>query len=182
MSGFVGARTAAGTVPQTIAELEEAFVRVHALWLRSPGGGQWPFAGDGPWHLAQAEVGDIKGDWSETLVETDSGKVMQVRKVDSRAPRTPLEASEVDERDRVTTWLGLVGDQQLRKAIWLASEALHRGDNGPGGRVPWSGIARWIGWARTPNALKGRYRLALGEVLCALNGWPSRRARELAAG
>jgi len=89
---------------------------------------------------------------------------------------------EVSERDRVTGWLALVGDEQLRKAVWLASEALHRGDNGPGGRVPWSGIARWIGWARTSNALKARYRLAMGEVVCALNGWPTRRARMLAAG
>lgn len=177
MSGLAEYKSARGAVPQSIDELEEAFVRVHALWLRSPGGGQWPFAGDGPWHLAQAEVGDIKGDWSETLVQTDSGKVMQVRKVESRAPRAPLDAHEVSERDRVTGWLGLVGDEQLRKAVWLASEALHRGE----GRVPWSGIARWIGWARSPNALKGRYRLALGEVLCSLNAWPSRRARLLAA-
>ncbi|MEH6723219.1 MAG: hypothetical protein V7686_06835, partial [Qipengyuania sp.] len=62
-----GLRQARG-LPGTIDDLEERLVGVHALWLRSPGGGKWPFAGDGPWHLAQAEVGDIKGDYSETLV------------------------------------------------------------------------------------------------------------------
>lgn len=177
MSGLAVQDGARGAVPQSIDELEEAFVRVHSLWLRSPGGGRWPFAGDGPWHLAQAEVGDIKGDWSETLLENEAGKLLAVRKIDSRAPRAPLDAREVSERDRVTAWLGLVGDEHLRKAIWLASEALHRGE----GRVPWLGIARWIGWARTPNALRGRYRLALGAVLSELNGWPSRRAKQLAA-
>lgn len=173
MSGLRQARR----LPGTIEDLEERLVAVHALWLRSPGGGKWPFAGDGPWHLAQAEVGDIKGDYSETLLETDSGKVMQVRKVDSRAPRTPLNAAEVDERDRVTGWLGLVSDEQLRKAVWLASEALHRGES----RVPWLGIARWVRWERSRQALEQRYRLVLGEVVCALNGWPKRRARVLAA-
>lgn len=181
MSGFGQVEGRAKAVPATIADLQEAFVQVHALWLRSPGGGKWPFAGDGPWHLAQAEVGDIKGDYSETLVTTETGKVMQVRKVDSRAPRAPLDAAEVDERDRVTGWLALVADEQVRKAVWLASEALARGDCGPGGRVPWGGIARWVRWERTPNALKLRYKQALGEVVCALNGWPVRRAKVLAA-
>lgn len=154
---------------------------LHPPARRAPRCGRWPFAGDGPWYLAQGEVGDIKGDWSETLLEKEAGKLLAVRKIESRAPRAPLDAREMSERDRVTAWLGLVGDEQLRKAIWLASEALYRGDNGPGGRVPWSGIARWVRWERTPNALKVRYRRALGEVLCVLNGWPSRRARELAA-
>ncbi|MBX7496776.1 hypothetical protein K3172_12995 [Qipengyuania sp. 6B39] len=177
MAGSRNTSTGGSKVPSTIEDMEEAMVRVHALWRRSPGGGKWPFAGDGPWHLAQGEVGDIKGDWSETLIETDSGKQLPVRKVESREPRTPLSSAEVDERDRVTAWVGLVADEQLRKAVWLATEALARGE----GRVPWTAIAAWVRWERTPNALKLRYRMALGAVVCGLNGWPSRRARVLAA-
>ena len=183
MSGRAALRntsTGGSAIPSTIAELEEAFVRVHALWLRSPGGGRWPFAGDGPWHLAQAEVGDIKGDYSQTLLDTGSGREVMVRKVESRSPVTPLRSYEVDERDRMTAWIGLIGDVQLRKAVWLATEALAKGDHGPGARLPWTAIAAWVGWSRTPNALKAAYRRTLGEVVCALNGWPVRRARGLA--
>lgn len=182
MGAFGVCSGANGALPQSIEELEEAFVRLHALWRRSPGGGKWPYAGDGPWHLAQGEVGDIKGFWSTTLIQNDSGKLLEVRKVESPEPRSALDAAEVDERDRVTGWVGMVRDEQLRKVVWLVSEALARGDHGPGGRAPWSGIARMVRWDRTPNALKARYRTAMGEVVCVLNGWPARRARVLAAG
>ena len=177
MSGFLAASGAQASVPGSIGEIEEAFVAVHALWRRSPGGGRWPYAGDGPWHLAQGEVGDIKGEYSETLIRTEAGKELQVRKIDAREPRTPLSAAEVDERDRVTGWLQSVQDDALRRCIWEASAALARGE----GRVPWRAIALWLRWERTPNALKARYRLALGELVCRLNGWPMRRARVLAA-
>lgn len=175
MSGLQGLRGANGSVPGSIEELEESLVAVHALWRRTPGAGRWPFAGDGPWHLAQGEVGDIKGDYSETLVETGTGKSMQVRKVESREPRAPLSAAEVDERDRVTGWLQSVRDPQLRRCLWEASAALARGE----GRVPWQAIALWIGWKRTPNALKQAYARTLAGVVCELNGWPSRKARSL---
>src|SRR5688572_11217115 len=77
-------------LPRDVDALQEAFVRAHALERREPGGGKWPFAGDGPWHLIQPEVGDIAGDFSETLIHTDAGKELRVRKVESREPRTPL--------------------------------------------------------------------------------------------
>ena len=164
-------------VPSTLEALEERLIAVHDLWRRSPGEARWPFAGDGPWHLAQGEVGDIKGDYSETLIRTDAGRDLLVRKVESRRPRTALDAREVDERDLVTSWLSLVGVEE-RRMLWLATEALHRGE----GRVPWTALAAWIGWKRTPNRLKQRYREVLGELVCRLNGWPQRRARQLAAG
>ncbi|QZD87677.1 hypothetical protein [Qipengyuania psychrotolerans] len=86
------------SVPSTLEDLEERLIGVHELWRRSPGEARWPFAGDGPWHLAQGEVGDIKGDFSETLITTDAGKELLVRKIESRRPRTALDAREVGER------------------------------------------------------------------------------------
>jgi hypothetical protein len=172
----LGWERGAGGLPATIEEIEEALVACHELWRRSPGEGRWPFAGDGPWHLAQGEVGDVAGDYSETLIHTDAGKELRVRKVDARRPRCPLDAGEVALRDRVTAWLQRVPDPADRRAVWLATLALHREQ----GRVPWTAVARAIGWARTPAALALRYRRVLAALVCALNGWPSRRAKVLA--
>lgn len=171
------ASTRPSGVPSTLMDLEERLIAVHELWRRSPGDARWPFAGDGPWHLAQGEVGDIAGDFSETLVETGSGRQLQVRKVESRAPRTPLDAREVAERDRVTGWLQQVPVAE-RRMVWLATKQLHRGE----GRVPWTALAAWIGWERTPRRLAQRYLEVLAALLCALNGWPRRRARDLVRG
>lgn len=172
------ASTGRSGVPSTLEALEERLVAVHELWRRSPGDARWPFAGDGPWHLAQGEVGDIKGHYSETLITNDSGKQLQVRKVETIRPRTALDAIEVDERDLVTGWLQQLPTTQDRRMVWLATRQLHLGE----GRVPWTELAAWIGWERTPRRLAQHYREALAGLLCRLNGWPIRRARAIAAG
>lgn len=164
-------------VPGTIDALEEAFMQAHDLWRRSPGDGRWPFASDGPWYLAQAEVGDVKGDQSETLLTTDAGRELLVRKVDSIAPRCPLDAGEVALRDRITAWLGLVPDALLRRAVWRATGQLAAGE----ARVGWKALAAALRWTKTPDALARAYRRELALLLCALNGWPTRRAKVLIA-
>lgn len=171
--------------------IEEGFVRCHELERREPGGGRWPFAGDGPWHLIQGEVGDVAqaGDWSETLIVNEAGRELQVRKIDSRAPRAPLSSREVEELAALRAWLQLIplcektkwsrGDLDLqhdRKLVWLATMRLHAG----AGRVEWAALKQWIGSPRSPDALVQRYRRALAVVACRLNGWPVARARRMA--
>mgnify|MGYP003577860621 CR=1 FL=1 len=39
----------------TYERVEERLVETMRCWWRMPGGGRWPFAGDGPWHLARRE-------------------------------------------------------------------------------------------------------------------------------
>ena len=170
-------------LPRDIEEVELAFIRCHALERREPGGGKWPFAGDGPWHLAQGEVGDIAGDFSETLIVNEAGKELRVRKVEAREPKTPLSSAEVDELALLRGWLQLVPDApgQLgalhdRKLVWLATGRLHAGE----GRVPWTALKGWMRSPRSPDALVRRYRMALAVVACRLNGWPERRARVMA--
>ena len=164
-------------VPVTVEALQERLVAVHLLWRRSPGGGASPFAGDGPWRLMLREVGDIAGYYSETLITNEAGKQLLVRKVDQRAPRTPLSAAEVGERDTVTGWLGLVPDALDRKLVWLATAHLARGEDAPG----WTEIRRITGAAVTPQRLAWRYKQALAVLLCALHGVPVRHARVIAA-
>ena len=173
-------------LPRDIDALEEAFVRCHALEAREPGGGRWPFAGDAPWHLMErSEVGDVgNADVSITLIETESGQQLPVRKVDSRAPRVALDAGEVADLALLRGWLALVPDCAAplgaghdRKLVWLATGRLHAGEE----RVPWKAVGAWIGSPRSADALAMRYRRALAEVVCRLNGWPARRAKRMAA-
>ncbi len=159
-----------------IDEAEQRFAGCHGLWRRSPGGGRWPFAGDGPWHLIRPEIGDVKGDWSETLIHTDAGKELRVRKVESRAPRSPLDRAEVGERDRVTAWLQLLPDELDRKIVWAGTELVFQ----ERGRE-WKAIGRALGIGCGPDAVARRYRRGLAAIVCRLNGWPLHRARAMAA-
>lgn len=173
----------------SVEVVEEALIGAHELWRRSPGERHWPFAGDGPWHLAQGEVGDVAGEYSETILTTDAGRELRVRKVDSVAPRCPLDAAEVGERDRVTAWLQWVADPLDRRLVWLATAKLAAGES----RVPWGKLAVRLGRPTAPlheaggarpltrQALLRRYRLALAVVACRLNGWPLRRAKAMLA-
>lgn len=173
------------TVPRDIEALEEAFVRCHALERREPGGGRWPFAGDGPWHLIQGEVGDVgRADWSVTLLVTEAGKELEVRKLDSREPCAALDAAEAAELAMLRRWLLLVPLCEAplaldhdRKLVWLAAAALHRGED----RVPWTALHRALRSPRSPRALIDRYRKALATVVCAINGWPMNRVPRMAA-
>lgn len=153
-------------LPRDIAELEAVMIDCHELWRRSPGEGRWPYAGDAPWHLMlrSAAEGDYAGDGQDAVSS-------------STRPRPPLDAAEVDERDRVTAWLQLVPDETDRRLVWLATAALHRGE----GRVPWKAIKGWLRWERSADALVHRYRKALAVVVCRVNGWPVRRAARMAA-
>lgn len=163
----------AGGLPVSVAALEARLVAVHDLWRRTPGDGPSPFASDGPWHLMLREVGDILGTYSETLLVNEAGKELLVRKIDQRAPRTPLRAAEVAERDRVTGWLGLLEDGLDRKLVWLATAHLARGEDAPG----WTQIKRATGAVQGPRALAWRYDKAMALLFCALQGLPSRHWR-----
>lgn len=162
-------------LPRDIDAAQECFIRAHALERREPGGGRWPFAGDGPWHLIQPEVGDIAGEYSETLIENEAGKLLQVRKVESLEPRSPLDAAEVAELALLRSWLVLVPERD-RKLVWVATARLAHGE----GRVPWKKLGRWLKIDRSPDTVCRRYRLAVARLVCALNGWPSRRAQQMA--
>lgn len=173
-----GLRLADGLDCSTLEDVEAALIDCHVLWWRSPGDARWPFAGDGPWHLMQAEVGDVgAADQSETIITTAQGRELQVRKIETRAPRTPLDAAEVARRDAVTAWLDWLDDPLDRQVVWMATARLQKGE----ACVPWSKLRRWTRTDRSPSALAQRYLRGLAIILCRLNGWPSRRARAIAA-
>ncbi len=160
----IGNSEQSAAVPCDIDALQEAFIRCHELERRMPGEGRWPFAGDGPWNLIQGEQGDYAGDGQDGVSS-------------SAAPRTPLDAAEVGEYQRIVGWMQMIDDPADRRMVWLATARLAAGE----GRVPWTAVKRWIGSERSPDALVLRYRKALALVVCRLNGWPTRRAKAMAA-
>lgn len=157
--------------------MEGCLIALHELWWRSPSSGTSPFAKDGPWHLAQREVGDVAGNYSLTLIVNEAGRELVVRKLDTPRPRTPLSAAEVDARDAIGEWLAGIPDQVDRAAVIGGTLELWRG----GGRIGWTALAREIGWKRTPDALRMRYARVLAEMVCRANAVPLRHARSLLA-
>lgn len=151
-------------IPRCIDELQEALVEAHALERREPGGGRWPFAGDGPWHLIRAEAGDYGGEGVDGVS-------------DRRVPRPPLDQGEVARLAELRRWLQLVPHESDRKLVWVATGRLHAGE----GRVPWKAVGAWLKLDRSPNAIMYRYRKALAVVVCEINGWPASRAKRMAA-
>jgi hypothetical protein len=86
------------------------------LWRRSPGGGQWPFAKDAPWHLMTRTDGEgrVKGlELARLLQEDDARETAQWQ---GRERPRPLTRDEVDRRDETTEWLTLV-QADARKVV-----------------------------------------------------------------
>lgn len=162
-------------VPKTVEAMQEALIAWHELWWRSPGSGASPFAKDGPWHLSQREVGDIAGHYSLTLIENEAGKLLEVRKLDTPRPRTPLSTAEVDLRDWIGEMLEGVPEDEDRICLKEGTLMLWRGD----GRISWSEMVQLAGSKRSPDGLRGRWRLLLAQMICRENGVPMRHARAL---
>lgn len=158
--------------------MEEMLIGYHELWWRSPGSGGSPYAGDGPWHLAQREPGDIKGQYSLTLIENEAGRLLKVLKLETPRPRTSLSRDEVALRDWIEAQLDRIGESVDRRAALGGSLMLWQGQ----GRIGWRKLAGQIGWERTPDALRQRYKRVLCQMVCRINGVPERRALWMANG
>ncbi|MGX7926473.1 hypothetical protein ACWPMX_07855 [Tsuneonella sp. HG094] len=161
VEGTASRSAAVGRQVASIEAVEDALVEVHDLEWRQPGGGRWPYAGDGPWHLVQGEAGDYAGDGVDGVSR-------------SARPRSALDAADVGRYEATVAWLRFVPDAFDRRLLWLATERVYRGQ----GR-DWRGIGRRLGCSLTTQRLFQRYRMGLALVVCGLNGWPSRRAKAL---
>jgi hypothetical protein len=142
-SGSVGA----SGVFWTFDAVEAAMVEAVELWRRSPGGGHWPFAGDGPWQ------------WVRSLEWGDYADADAV-------PRAaPLTRAEVAQRDAVSGWLAWVPGRD-RKLVVLAIGHLVRGS----ARVSWMRLKVEMGVPFGADGLRRRYGRALAGVCARLNG------------
>lgn len=185
-AGFAGGSISGGQAPLTLAGMEAALIELRDLEWRAPAGGRSlgtsPWAKDGPWSLAQREVGDIAGEYSETLLVNEAGKELLVRKLDTPRPRTPLRSVEVARHQQLWGWLSLllvrdedtgdVVDATDLRIVWAASFYLWRGEI-----TDWSAIQRRIAYPRSTRRLAGRCVEAVAKLWCLVNGVPARHFR-----
>ena len=118
--------------------VQERLVEAMELWRRSPGGGKWPFASDGPWHL-------IRKEWSDW---------------DARDPKPlrslPLTRDEVRRRDEASGWFAIINERD-RPLVVLAITYLARGY----GQVPWKRMLAPLGLKFGSDGLRMRYGRAI---------------------
>jgi hypothetical protein len=130
----------------TFDAVQDAMVEAVDLWRRSPGGGRWPFAGDGPWQ------------WVRSLEWGDYADADAV-------PRAaPLTRAEVATRDAVSGWLAWVPERD-RKLVVLAIGQLSRGH----ARVSWMRLKVELGVPFGADGLRRRYGRALTGICGQLN-------------
>jgi hypothetical protein len=167
----------------TLAAMEEALAELRDLEWRAPSSGRSlamsPWAKDGPWNLAQAVGDDVaagSAEYSETLITNAAGRELQVRKVDTLRPRTPLRSVEVARLDELRGWLELLTDPLDCEIVWAASFHLWRGES-----MDWARIKRRLAYPHSRQRLARRYREALSKLVCRINGVPERHFRAVLA-
>lgn len=129
----------------SFAEVVEDLVEVMQMWRRAPGGGKWPFASDGPWHL-------IRKEWEDW---------------DAREPaplrRLPLSIADVKRMDRVSEWL-LLAPEADRQLIVIVIGQLAQGV----ARVSWKKVRTLLDAENSPRGLGMRYSRAVTRIARAL--------------
>lgn len=135
----------------TPGDVEAALVEAWLLWRRSPGGGRWPFASDGPWHLMVRD-GNL-GDWD-------------ARGIDGDAPPPRLRGltvAEVARRDQVSAWL-LLAPERDRRLVAAVIEQIGKS----GQRADWMALRGRFpnrqGCALGADGLRMRYGRALSTI------------------
>lgn len=132
----------------SFAAVEERMIEAALLWRRSPGGGRWPFASDGPWHLLTRET--RAGDYDARGGE--GGEAPALRSL-------PLSRDEVMERDEASGWLELV-DERDRRLVALAIAEQARTSQ----RVNWMAMRAKMGIPLGAEGLRKRYSRSITAI------------------
>jgi hypothetical protein len=146
----------------SLTDVEEAMVEAARLWRRSPGGGRWPFASDGPWHLMTraTRAGSAIDAWR---VEID-----EIALKPDPAP-LPLTRAEIARRDEASAWLLLIAGEDDRRLVAMGLMMKAR----TGKRIDWVRMVAMVGGLTgvpaTTDGLRKRYNRALGAVARVLS-------------
>lgn len=138
--------------------VREALVETAVLWRRSPGGGRWPFASDGPWHLMSREAFDY-----DARGGFDTSSDVALRPL-------PLDQDEVAWRDLVSEWIMIVPAADDRRLLALCLDFYARGYR----QLPWRRIKRAMGIAHGEAGLRKRFERAVGAIAQGLNAAENR--------
>lgn len=145
----------------TFEAVQERLVEAMHLWDRSPGGGRWPFAGDGPWQLITRRVRAAAGG----LALMDLWRLEQdERRLGGGERPLPLTRSDIARRDEASEWLGFVPEAD-REIVVLALGCLARGAK----HVPWLRLKHRLGIKFGADGLRKRYSRAITDIAEQLN-------------
>lgn len=135
--------------------VREALIEAMLLWRRSPGGGRWPFASDGPWHLMTRE--QLAGDY-DARGGFDGSSEVSLRPL-------PLTREEVARMNRIGEWHLFVPDEFDRRLIGKCLAWYAKGYQ----QLPWRKIRGQMGVDRGEFGLRKRFERAIGAIAVALN-------------
>jgi hypothetical protein len=161
----IGASAAPSALYWTFDVVEDRLIEaMRFAWRDEPG--KWPFAGDGPWSLMQANsyYWDYKN---------ESGRLLEG---DVSAPRLALSRRERARMEQAVGWLRLLGDKGANKirggdarlvVLAVRKLAAHRGDGR--GQVKWERLLARLGVQRGAGMLRKRYSRAIAEIAVSLD-------------
>lgn len=141
--------------------VREWLAEAAALWRRSPGGGSYPFATDGPWQWMTRS--DQAGDYDAR------GGLDQRVEVEPRP--LPLTRDEVALRDRISEWMRFIANMDDRRLVAMAVSYLASGQQ----RVPWRKVKRRLGIRFGEDGLRKRFERAISEIAKGLNAAENRK-------
>jgi hypothetical protein len=147
----------------TFEDVQAQLVEAMELWMRSPGDGRWPFAGDGPWHLVRDD-GSEQAAWDARVNQHERAKAGDV----PPPRRLPLSIEEVERRDLISEWIQLAPERD-RKLVALVLAWKARTPNKP---VEWKRIRQRLirsgEPAITARGLGMRYSRAITAIVRSL--------------
>lgn len=129
----------------TFEEVQDRLVEA-MQFQRRIGGGTWPFASDGPWHL-------IVRDWWDWAAHEEKP-----------VPRIPLSREQMARMEEATGWL-VHAPEADRRLIILALNALAAGRR----QVPWTRLLKPMRVRHGAHGLRKRYSRAITAICEALN-------------
>ena len=138
-------RAAAAGLLWTFDAVQARMVEAVQLWWRMPGGGQSPYAADGPWDLIRAEWGDYYDP-------------------DARPRPLPLSRAEVGRMTEASEWMAWVPERD-RRLVTLALAMLAKG----AAQVAWMRLRRPLGVRLGADGLRKRYGRAISAIAARLN-------------
>lgn len=144
MDGRVG-EVAEQNVFWTYDRVVERLIETVRCWWRMPGGGHWPFASDGPWHLVKSE-----------LYGPDVDRDAPVRAL-------PLRRAEIAAMNEATEWITWVSEEKRIALVFgIAKQAAGAT------QIPWGRLRRRLGTVGT-GGLDWRYDKAVELIANVLN-------------
>jgi hypothetical protein len=139
----------------TYDRVQERLIETVHAWWRMPGGGHWPFASDGPWHLVRTEANAVE-------VAEKALATAQMAHVERPRP-LPLRRAEIAAMEEATEWITWVPEEK-RVALVFGITKLAGGAK----QIPWRRLSQRLGTVGS-GGLEYRYSKAIELIANVLN-------------